>query len=878
MKPEYPQKAKKAFEIFQAAVELHEKDRAALLDRECADDAELRSEVEALLASDERVEGFIESPAFEETLEWIENSEANAPMPEAVGPFKILSRLGSGGMGDVYLAEDSRLGRRVALKLLRPSLVGNTQSRSRFIREARLASALDHPNICTIHEIGEASGVLFIAMQYLEGNTLKQVINDQPSSLDSLVSVSLQVGNALATAHAQGIIHRDIKSSNIIITPRGQAKVLDFGLARPMKREEGDTELTLDGAVMGTPSYMSPEQSRGERADHRSDIFSFGVVMYEMATGRAPFKAGSLSQTINAVINEPHTPVAELNRNVPQELSAVIDRSLAKRPEDRYQSIQAMIDDFRQMAQATGSIGPLSLDTLADSHSRTRQATHGGFREWIGGAVRKPVLLIGLATILIVLTILIYVFQSRPASAGRIKSIAVLPFKPLVAGDRDEPLELGMADSLISRLSNLTEINVRPISAVRKYADIQQDALAAGREQKVDAVVDGQIQKSGDRIRVTVRLMRIDDGRSMWASQFDEKMTNIFRVQDSISQRVAGALALKLTAAEREGLTRQYTENTEAYELYLKGRYHLNRLTDDGFLKGLEYFQKAVDKDPDFALAHVGVAESYNDLAGFNVRPPSEMYPKAKSAVLTAVKMDNRIPEAHAVLAIIKLAHDWDWTGAEQEFKRALELSPTNSDAHQQYSFYLTCMGRFDEALAEAKRAEETDPVSLVKISATGQVLIVARRYDDGIGKIRNALEMEPNFGFAHWLLGLAYMYKGDYDRAIPAFQKSIPLSGDSPDEPASLAIAYARSGKLTEARKILNELKQQSKRMYVSPSVFASLYLALGESDQAFAWFDKAFDDRDNMMILLKVEPYFDPFRSDPRFTKLLERVGFKP
>lgn len=878
MKPERPQQAKKVFEIFQAAVELNEKDRITLLDCECAGDAELRSEVEALLASDERAEGFIESPALEETLEWIPNNEASAPIMEAVGPFKILNRLGSGGMGDVYLAEDSRLGRKVALKLLRPSLISDHQSRSRFIREARLASLLDHPNICTIHEVGEASGLLFIAMQYIEGETLKRMINDHPSSLDSLVSVSLQVGDALAAAHAQGIVHRDIKPSNIIITPRGQAKVLDFGLARPIKRQDVDTELTLDGVVMGTPTYMSPEQAQGERADHRSDIFSFGVVMYEMATGTAPFKAESLAEIVSAVINEPHTPAAELNRDVPLGLSGVIDRSLAKRPEDRYQSIHEIINDLRQVAQDTGLIAPFSSDTFEVSSVRRQEARRGGFREWMASAVQRPVLLFGLVVILIALTILIYALQSRPASATRINSIAVLPFKPLVAGDRDEPLEMGMADSLITRLSNLTEINVRPISAVRKYANVDQDALAAGRQQKVDAVLDGQIQKAGDGIRVTVRLMRTDDGRPVWTSQFDEKMTNIFRVQDSISEKVASELALKLTAAEKKGLTRRHTENAEAYELYLKGRYHLNRQTDDGFLKGLEYFQEAVEKDPSFALAHVGVAEAYNDLAGYNVRRPNEMYPKAKSAILTALKLDDKLPEAHAVLAVIKLAYDWNWSGAEEEFKRAIEFSPTNSDAHQQYSFYLMCMGRFDEALAEAKRAEELDPVSLVKISSTGQVLVVARRYDDAIVQIRNALDMDPNLGFAYWLLGLAYLYKGDYDRAIPAFQKSIPLSGDSPDEPASLAVAYAHSGKLTETRKILSELKQQSKRTYVSPSVFASLHLALGESDQAFAWFDKAFVDRDNMMILLKVEPMFDPFRSDPRFSKLLERVGFKP
>lgn len=485
------------------------------------------------------------------------------------------------------------------------------------------------------------------------------------------------------------------------------------------------------------------------------------------------------------------------------------------------------------------------------------------------------VALVGLAIIIVVGLAIYNSRQPKQQPLNQIKSIAILPFKPLIADSRDESLEMGMADTLIARLSSLPEINVRPISAVRKYAGIEQDALAAGREQKVDAVVDGQIQKSGDGIRVTVRLVRVADGGQIWTSQFDEKMTNIFRVQDSISERVVGALALKLTATEKQRLKKQHTENTEAYELYLKGRYHLKRLTDDGFIKGLEYFQQVIEKDPNFALAHVGVAEAYTDLAGFDVRPPKEVYPKAKDAAQIALKLDDTLPEAHTVLANIKFAYDWEWPDAEREFKRALELNSSDSDAHFQYGFYLTCMGRFDEALAESKRAEELDPVSLEKISGTGQVLLISRRYDDAIEQIRRALEMEPNLGFAHWLLGLAYMYKGEYEPAIPEFQKSIPFSGDSPDEPASLALAYAQSGNKAAARKILDELKQQSKRKYIAPSVFASLHGALGESDQAFAWFDKAYEERDNLIILLKVEPMFDQFRSDPRFTNLLRRIG---
>ena len=484
-----------------------------------------------------------------------------------------------------------------------------------------------------------------------------------------------------------------------------------------------------------------------------------------------------------------------------------------------------------------------------------------------------------LAGVAMVIALGLLVSNSRapqPQPLAQIKSIAVLPFKPLVAESRDESLEMGMADTLIARLSNIRDINVRPVSSVRKYAGIEQDAVAAGREQKVDAVLDGQIQKSGEKIRVTVRLVRVVDGASIWGSQFDEKVTDIFRVQDSISERVAGVLALKLTGEEKERLAKSYTDNTEAYQLYLMGRYHVNRLTDEGFLKSLEYFQQAIEKDPNFALAHAGLAGSYNALAGFNVRPPKEVYPKARSAVLTALNLDPLLAQAHTELAMVNLTFDWDWTAAEREFKRAIELSPSDSDAHYYYSFYLTFMGQFDYAISEMRKAQELDPVSLVKLTGLAQVLLIARRYDEALEQCRKALEMDPNLGFAHWLRGLAYTYKGAYEPAIRALQKSIPLSGDSADEPASLAHAYALAGKTTEAQKILEELKQQAKRKFISPGAIADLYGALGDKDQAFALLDKAVEERDNMVILLKVEPMFDPLRPDPRFASLLRRVGF--
>jgi DNA-binding winged helix-turn-helix (wHTH) protein/TolB-like protein/tetratricopeptide (TPR) repeat protein len=464
-----------------------------------------------------------------------------------------------------------------------------------------------------------------------------------------------------------------------------------------------------------------------------------------------------------------------------------------------------------------------------------------------------------------------------PSDAPQIKSIAVLPFKPLVEEGRDESLELGMADTLIARLSNIREVSVRPISSVRKYGALEQDPIAAGREQRVDAVLDGQIQKFGEKVRVTVRLLRVTDGTPIWASQFDEKMTDIFAVQDSISERVTAALALKLSSEEQRELTKRHTADVEAYQLYLKGRYHLNRVTDDGFFKGRDYFQQAIDKDPNYALAYAGLADAHIFLGDFDVLPPKETFPKAKQAASQALKLDENLAEAHVSLANARFLYDWDWTGSEDEYKRAIAINPGYSDAHQMYSYYLSGRGRFDEALREMQWAQELDPLSLAKITGLGDVLYMARRDDEAIVAFQKTLEMDPNFGFAHWTLGRAYAEKGMYAQAIASFQKAISLSGDSPDEPAELGRAYARSGRKTEARKILDDLKEQSKRRYIAPCVIAALYASLGEKDQAFVWLDKAYDAHDFILVLLKVEPMFDNLRSDSRFTALVKRVGLE-
>lgn len=886
-----PERWQKIEFLLHAALEVNSSERASFLARECAGDDPLRQEVESLLASAAGACGFLDKSAMEDGAALFED-EQMPPIPgRQIGAYLIHEKLGTGGTGEVYVAYDTRLGRKVALKLLDAGFIDDGVSRTRFLREARLASSLDHPNICTIHEVGEAEGRPFIAMQYVQGQTLRDVIGGRPLALASLLSISLQIADAVAAAHAHQIIHRDIKSGNIVITPQGGVKVLDFGLAKLLDKDEADTEihLTVTGAIIGTPAAMSPEQARGDRADQRSDIFSFGVVLYEMATGQFPFKGRTRADVISVLLREAPIPAADLNKDLPLRLSSVIDHALVKNPDDRYQSISEVIADLRQVVAEAGG-----LDQLFNSSAASRPLVplvpirkQSGFDRFTRLVPKRlaPTLL---ALLIVALAGLAFVTfrswskarvplannSSRPETSS-FQSIAVLPFKPVVTRSGDEVLEMGMADTLINKLGSMNQIIVRPISAVRRYAGLEQDAVAAGREQRVDIVLDGSIQKSADKIRVTVRLIKVADGSQLWTESFDEKFTDIFAVQDRVSEKVVGLLAVKLTGQEQSLLAKRHTDNAEAYELYLKGRYHLNRLTDDGFTKGREYFQQAIDKDPNYALAYAGLADAYNRLSGFNALAPSAGFPKARAAAVRALELDDRLAEAHTVLGSVNLFYDWDWAGAERGFKRAIEVNPGYADAHQMYGYYLAVMQRHDEAHYEMRRAQELEPLSLEKLTAIGEVLYYRRDHDKAIEQYRKALEMDPNSGFSHWALARAYTEKSMYDDAIASLQKAIALSGDSPDEPASLSYVYARAGKIAEARNVMDELEKRAKRTYISPSVLAVMYAGLGDRDKAFALLDKACDERDGLLVFLKVEPSFDPLRFDARFERLLRRVG---
>lgn len=865
------------FKIFEAAIELQPEARKAFLDQKCAGDAELRRQIEELLACDERAEGFIESPTIEAAFETIAEDELSSQIIDVVGPFKIVRRLGSGGMGDVYLAQDSRLRRNVALKLLNRDLIGDTKSRARFQREARLASTLDHPNICTIHEIGEVSGLMFIAMQYAEGTTLKAAIGSRPLALDRLLSISLQVANALSAAHAHGIIHRDIKSSNIIVAPSGQAKVLDFGLAKPLERDDNSTELTRDGTVMGTPTYMSPEQARGEEVDHRSDIFSFGVVIYEMATGLTPFKSKSQTETMNAVINQPHIPVDELNPDVPPQLCAVIDRALSKQPADRYQSVDDMKSDLYRVAQSVGQAGYNSSDPLLVPYSAYPQ------RSWLARMAnlvtpRRRWLIAAISIVVLMLLTIFYLKFFRSSSSlaeGEINSVAVLPLENLSGDASQEYFADGMTDALIGDLAKISGLQVISRTSAMHYKGSKKPLGEIARELKVDAVVEGTVLRSGERVQIRAQLIRAATDRHIWSETYERDLHDVLALQSEIAQAVVREIRVKIMPGERARLTPDRTVNRQAFDDYLQGCYLLNKRTEENLHKAISFFESAVKQDPSYAPAYVGLADCYNYLGteAVSALPPMDARRRAEEAANKALEIDNEIAEAHASLGFVK-TFNWDWAAAEQEYKRAIELKPNYAQAHSLHGMFLVSFGRFDEAIAESNRAEELDPFNFSISGQRGFILENSRRYDEAIEQLRRVISMDPNNFQSHWILGHTYAANGRLAEAIATSERAVALSR-TPGALGFLGMCYGLAGRTAEANKILNELLELSRHRYVTPPSLANVYIGLGDKDHAFFWLEKAYQERSYYMVFLKVFPGDDPLRSDPRLDDLLRRMG---
>jgi serine/threonine-protein kinase len=855
-----PDRWEKLAQIFHVVADRPPQERAALLDETCAGDEELRREVEELLASDGAAEHELESITPRLAAGLIAESQHEDRVGCVLGRYHILSALGSGGMGEVYLADDTVLERKVALKLLPRAFTDNADRVRRFAKEARAASGLNHPNILTIHEIGQADGEHFIAMEYVDGETLRQLLQRGPVSFGEAVRIGEQAAGALSAAHTAGIVHRDIKPDNIMLRRDGYIKVLDFGLAKLVNHSRPiEHSVTEPGRVMGTVHYMSPEQAIGEAVDPRSDIFSLGAVLHELATGQRLFQGKSEAAVYNSILNKPLPSIP----GAPPQFEQVLRRALEKNPGDRYQSAEDFAADLRLLAQGAS-------ETEAARAAAARRKTAGRAR----------------ARRLVIVATLIGGFAAALFFSGRFagqkttptpneiapKSIAVLPFLDLSPGKDQEYLSDGVAEEISNALGRVKDLKVAGRTSSFSFKGKNADAHSIGEKLRVAHVLEGSLRRYGDKLRITAQVVQTSDGFRLWSETYERSMKDILAVEADVAQRVVEVMKIELGMDQVRGLTRKAMENPEAHRLYLLGRYHMNRFTQADATAATDYFNQALQADPTFAPAYCGLADSYL-MTGGNAVTSREAWARQKLFAQRALAIDPDLPEARLALGRA-LMDSFDWSGGKKEVDRALDLDPNLASAYEASARFFTTFGRFNEAIENARKALELDPLNPFFNSRLGGSLYWARRYDDAIIQFHRTIELFPSDAFAHFELAWCLTEKGEPAGAVTELQKATELD-DQPWYFGWLGYAYAVSGERAKAEDILRKLDELAKVRHVNPGARMPVYLGLGDKGKTLDWLEKCYEEQDFACGRLKIDKRFDVLRNEPRFQALLKNVG---
>jgi serine/threonine protein kinase/Tfp pilus assembly protein PilF len=886
----------KVREIFDVALQKEPNERQSYILEACGRDKILLAEIESLFVNFDKLDGFMETPALNGFGGAIETKRKTLEQGRCFGHYEINKQIGVGGMGEIYLAKDKKLERKVAVKILNEKFSREESNLNRFFQEAKAASGLNHPNILTIYEFGQSEDVHYIVSEFIKGKTLREILKQSSLKLSEIIDISIQIASALSAAHEANLVHRDIKPENIMIRPDGFVKVLDFGLAKLVEQKNksifgleesiNERNSTAKGVILGTVNYMSPEQAKGERIDERTDIFSLGAVIYEMIAGQTPFAGESISETFANLIKIEPPSLSSFAVNVPDEFQSIVSKMLCKNKGERYQTMNdvlADLKDFREnfslneiLERTVSSRDQASgqLQTTTDDTKRQTFQTYQGFSQRI--KQNKPIAAFVLIALFLDFGALGYYLLMPNKAHGGTKSIAVLPLKPIGTASRDETYEFGIAESIVHQLSFTKGFVVRPLSATRQYTDLAQDPVAAGNEQKVDYVLASNYQLAGGKIRVTSQLINVASGQIEEDYKTEKQADDLFGMQDAIANEVGNNLLARFaTAPSNPPVIKRGTANEEAYRCYLQGKNLTSKRSVKEALKAIENFEKAISLDPGFARAHAGMAFAYRASGSLGGGLPREQFEKAKIAVNIALELDNNLAEAYAVRGDLKQKYDWDWDGAEKDLLRAIELEPNNDMAHEVYSNLLAESGRFNEAAKELEIATTINPGELVYERDRGRQLYFTRRYDEAIVQLKRVIEVDEDFRTAYSWLWQAYQMKGDEAQAYEWFMKWQKLA-DSEDFKL-LEKAYETSGWQGVKRKKL-ELDKQKEHQPNSNLVFiARLCALLGETEQAIDYLDKAIEKRQSQLIMLKADPTFDSLRGDPRYADLLRRVGLK-